>query len=145
MKHLLTVQKAIVLTMTSAALMAPSAGGSAVPPQDRTPLRGDTAASVSPDQPGPTNRHEVAAFLDGLVPREMETQHIAGAAVSIIKDGRLLFTKGYGYADLHNHISVDPETTNFRIGSVAKVFTWSAVMQLVEQGRSTWTRMSTPT
>ena len=65
----------------------------------------------------------------------MEKHHIAGAAVSVVKDGKLFFAKGYGYADLENDIPVDPEQTIFRIGSVGKLFTWTAVMQLVEQGK----------
>jgi CubicO group peptidase (beta-lactamase class C family) len=65
----------------------------------------------------------------------MEEHHIGGAAVSVVKDGRLFFSKGYGYADLENGILVDPERTVFRIGSVTKLFTWTAVMQLVEQGK----------
>jgi CubicO group peptidase (beta-lactamase class C family) len=56
--------------------------------------------------------------------------HIAGAAVSIVKDDELFFAKGYGHADLQNKILVDPEQTIFRIGSVGKLFTWTAVMQL---------------
>jgi CubicO group peptidase (beta-lactamase class C family) len=65
----------------------------------------------------------------------MEENHIAGAAVSVVKDGKLLFAKGYGYADLEKGIPVDPGLTVFRIGSVTKLFTWTAVMQLVEQGK----------
>jgi CubicO group peptidase (beta-lactamase class C family) len=75
------------------------------------------------------------AFLDDLFAQQMEENHIAGAAVSVVKDGKLFFAKGYGYADLENKIPVDPEQTMFRIGSVGKVFTWTAVMQLVEQGK----------
>jgi CubicO group peptidase (beta-lactamase class C family) len=77
----------------------------------------------------------MADFLDDLLRREMKTHHIAGAAVSVVQDGKLFYTKGYGYADLHNRIPVDPEETNFRIGSVAKLFTWTAVMQLVQAGK----------
>jgi CubicO group peptidase (beta-lactamase class C family) len=65
----------------------------------------------------------------------MEEYHIAGAAVAVVKDGNVFFAKGYGYADNENHIPVDPDQTIFRIGSVGKVFTWTAVMQLVEQGK----------
>ncbi|HSK83643.1 MAG TPA: serine hydrolase domain-containing protein, partial [Rubrobacter sp.] len=67
--------------------------------------------------------------------REMEKHHIAGAAVSVVKDGKLFLAKGYGSADLENGIPVDPERTIFRIGSVTKLFTSSAVMQLAEQGK----------
>jgi CubicO group peptidase (beta-lactamase class C family) len=65
----------------------------------------------------------------------MEENHIAGAAISVVKDGELFFTKGYGYADLEKGIQVDPEQTLFGVGSVGKTFTWTAVMQLVEQGK----------
>jgi CubicO group peptidase (beta-lactamase class C family) len=74
-------------------------------------------------------------FLDDLIGRQMKENHIAGAAVSVVKDGKLFFAKGYGYADLENRIPVDPERTIFAIGSVGKLFTWTAVMQLVEQGK----------
>jgi CubicO group peptidase (beta-lactamase class C family) len=75
------------------------------------------------------------AFLDEELGREMEKHHIAGAAVSVVKDGELLFAKGYGHADRETGIPVDPERTTFRIGSVTKLFTWTAVMQLAEQGK----------
>src|SRR4030095_12265782 len=45
------------------------------------------------------------------------------------------FAKGYGWADVDKRIPVNPETTMFRIGSVSKLFTWTSVMQLVEQGK----------
>ena len=86
-------------------------------------------------QPGPTDPLEMEAFMDELFKSEMEEYHIAGAAVSVVKDGKLFFAKGYGYADLENNIPVDPEQTVFRIGSTNKLVTWTAVMQLVEQGK----------
>ena len=49
--------------------------------------------------------------------------------------GRFLLPKGYGYADVKARKPVDPEDTLFRAGSVSKLFTWTAVMQLVEQGK----------
>ncbi|HEY3475569.1 MAG TPA: serine hydrolase domain-containing protein, partial [Anaerolineales bacterium] len=84
---------------------------------------------------GPTDPVELEAFLDDYFDSKMTEYHIAGAAVSIVKDGKLLFAKGYGYADLEKSIPVDPDQTIFRIGSVGKTFTWTAVMQLVEQGK----------
>jgi CubicO group peptidase (beta-lactamase class C family) len=95
----------------------------------------DVATSPSQQQQGPTDPAELEAFLDELVGQEMEEYHIAGAAVAVVKDGNLFFAKGYGYADLEEGIPVDPEQTIFRIGSVGKVLTWTAVMQLVEQGK----------
>ena len=55
--------------------------------------------------------------------------------IVVVKDGQVYFAKGYGYADLKNRISVDPERTLFRIASVAKVVTGTAIMQLVESGQ----------
>lgn len=63
------------------------------------------------------------------------SNHVAGAAVSIVKDGKVLFKKGYGYANLEKNIPVDAETTSFQIASISKVFTATAVMQMVEQGK----------
>ena len=84
---------------------------------------------------GPTDPAELEAFLDELMARDMEALHIPGAAVSVVKDGILFFAKGYGYADVEEKIAVDAEQTIFPTGSVGKLFTWTAVMQLAEQGR----------
>jgi CubicO group peptidase (beta-lactamase class C family) len=93
------------------------------------------AAAVPSNVQSPTDPTELEAFLDELFAKQMEEYHIAGAAVSVVKDGKLFFAKGYGYADLEKGIPVDSEQTMFRIGSVGKTFTWTAVMQLVEQGK----------
>jgi CubicO group peptidase (beta-lactamase class C family) len=83
---------------------------------------------------GPTDPAELEAFLDRLFAEHMREHHIAGAAVSVVKDGELFFAKGYGYADLDAGTPVDPERTGFNVASVSKLFAWTAVMQLVEQG-----------
>ncbi|HSH45860.1 MAG TPA: serine hydrolase domain-containing protein [Longimicrobiales bacterium] len=83
---------------------------------------------------GPTDAVELAAFLDGLMAAHMAEKDIAGAVVSVVRDGSILLARGYGYADVEERKPVDPGQTLFRIGSVSKLFTWMAVMQLVEQG-----------
>ncbi len=77
---------------------------------------------------------ELAAFMDGLISATMDDHRAAGAMVSIIQDGELLFQRGYGYANIADSVKVDPEKTLFRIGSVSKLFTWIAVLQQVEKG-----------
>ncbi|MGL5194254.1 MAG: serine hydrolase domain-containing protein, partial [Chroococcales cyanobacterium] len=77
---------------------------------------------------------ELEAFLDELFAEEMEELHIPGAAISIVQDGSILLTKGYGYADLNNQTPVNPDTTLFRVGSVSKTLTGTAAMQLVDRG-----------
>lgn len=78
---------------------------------------------------------DIEAFLDGIVPLQIDRDNIAGATIAVVKDGNLLFSKGYGYADVANKKPVSPEGTLFRPGSVSKLFTWTAVMQQVEQGK----------
>ena len=78
---------------------------------------------------------DVDAWLDGLVPRAIRAGDIAGGVVVIVKDGEILTERGFGYADVAARTPVDPRTTVFRPGSISKVFTWTAVMQLVEQGK----------
>jgi CubicO group peptidase (beta-lactamase class C family) len=98
-----------------------------------TVFRGPASTPSRPQ--GPTDAGELETFLDSLLRRQMEERHIAGAAVAVVRNGELFFAKGYGYADLENRTPVDAARTVFRIGSVTKLFTWTAVMQLVEQGR----------
>ena len=58
-----------------------------------------------------------------------------GAAVVYIQNGKMFFSKGYGFADVENKIPVDPAETVFEYASISKTFTWTAVMQLAEQGK----------
>jgi CubicO group peptidase (beta-lactamase class C family) len=75
------------------------------------------------------------SWLDGYLPYALKTGDIAGAVVAIVKDGEVLTVRGFGYADVAAKKPVDPKLTLFRPGSVSKLFTWTAVMQLVEQGK----------
>ncbi len=84
---------------------------------------------------GLKSREDLEAFIDGVMAAHLKQNHLAGAQVAVVKDGEIFFSKGYGYADVEKRLPVDPATTLFRPGSVAKVFTWVAVMQLVEQGK----------
>jgi len=77
---------------------------------------------------------DLAAFFDGALPILLQSNDIAGAVVCVVRDGKTLFAKGYGYQDLEKKTPVTPDTM-FRPGSISKLFTWTAVMQLVEQGK----------
>ena len=76
---------------------------------------------------------DVAAFLDGVMPLQLEREDIAGAVIAVVKDGQVLFAKGYGYSDVAKRTPVSADATLFRPGSISKLFTWTSIMQLVEQ------------
>ena len=132
----LIVKKSLALSLTIVLTLATllSIVGSAMA-HENTVAPGRNPPTAPSQGQGPADPAELGAFLDELLGRQMEEYHIAGAAVSVVKDGELFFAEGYGYADLGNGIPVDPEQTVFLIGSVTKLFTWMAVMQLVEQGK----------
>ncbi|MBY0509248.1 MAG: beta-lactamase family protein [Rhodospirillaceae bacterium] len=81
------------------------------------------------------SKSDVDVWLDGFMPYALRQNDIAGAAVVIVKDGQVLTERGFGYADVATREAVDPALTIFRPGSISKLFTWTAVMQLVEQGK----------
>src|SRR5437870_6427964 len=93
--------------------------------------------AVAPEtSPGPElTKADFDTFLDALIPSQLRNRNIAGAVVSVVKDGQVLFQKGYGYADFEAKQPVLPDQTLFRPGSISKLFTATAVMQLVEQGK----------
>jgi CubicO group peptidase (beta-lactamase class C family) len=105
-----------------------------------SPTKGPTAkaaASLPTSSPG-TNAHElthadVEEFFDLLIKDQLAREDIAGATIGIVKDGQILFAKGYGYADVEKGIPVTADASLFRIGSISKLITWTAAMQLVEQ------------
>ncbi len=78
---------------------------------------------------------DLRAFLDGFVLYSIQRGDIAGATIAVVKDGSLLFANGYGFSDLKTRAPVVADRTMFRPGSTSKLFTWTAVMQLVEQGK----------
>ncbi|MGB7093843.1 MAG: serine hydrolase, partial [Anaerolineales bacterium] len=116
-------------------LVALLAAGPALAQNSTATSANELSASPRQQGGGPTDPAELEAFLDDLIEGYLEEHHIAGAAVAVVKDGELFFTKGYGYADLENGTPVDPERTVFKLASNSKPFTWTAVMQLVEQGK----------
>jgi CubicO group peptidase (beta-lactamase class C family) len=94
---------------------------------------GETAAA--PTSVGPVSPAELEAFIDGMMAAHMRSRTIPAATIAVVKDGELFFAKGYGFADREKRIPVKADTTMFRPGSTSKLFTWTAVMQLVERGK----------
>jgi CubicO group peptidase (beta-lactamase class C family) len=127
MKRRIFISLACLMTLLLPAVAPAVAQENRVTPEE-------VVAAAAPEQ-GPADPAELEAFLDDLLTRQLAEHHIAGAVVAVVKNGRLLLAKGYGYADVENGVVVDPEQTVFYMASVGKLFTWTAVMQLVEQGK----------
>jgi CubicO group peptidase (beta-lactamase class C family) len=102
-----------------------SAGSHAVPPP----------GSSATTREATMTQENLNTFFDGFVPYGIARGNIAGGVIVVVKDGQILFAKGYGYANVAEHKSVIADETLFRIASITKLFTWTAVMQQVEQGK----------
>ena len=102
-----------------------------------------SSASLPPREP-PAGKHQlttedVNAWLDGKLPDALKNGDIPGAVVTVVKDGQVVTTRGYGWADTGasggQPVAVDPQTSLFRVASISKIPTSIAAMQLVEQGK----------
>jgi CubicO group peptidase (beta-lactamase class C family) len=89
----------------------------------------------SPTAPGLNNSQEFEDFVDNFFEQEMSKNHIPGGVVSVVKDGKLFFAKGYGYANVEKKIPVVADQTLFRVASLSKLVTATAAMQLYERGQ----------
>ena len=74
-------------------------------------------------------------ILNKLVDQFMEKSKVPGMAVSIALNGKIIYSNGFGFADLEQEIAVTASTSKFRIASISKTLTADAIMQLVESGK----------
>lgn len=84
------------------------------------PMTGDSDARLAP--------------FDDLMKAFLEEQKIPGAALAVTRNGKLVYSRGFGYADVENKVPVEPGSL-FRIASISKSITAVAILQLVEQGK----------
>ncbi|MBP6557086.1 MAG: beta-lactamase family protein, partial [Flavobacterium sp.] len=75
--------------------------------------------------------------VDVLVENTLKTFNVPGIAVGIVKDGKLVFAKGYGVSNIKTQQKVDANTL-FGIASNSKAFTASALAILVDEGKINW-------
>ena len=73
--------------------------------------------------------------IEGLFSGLVGSGEIPGAVVLVIRNGEVAYKSGFGFADIDQRKPVDPAKTRFRVGSISKLFTATAVMQLVEAGK----------
>jgi CubicO group peptidase (beta-lactamase class C family) len=99
------------------------------------PAAANPSAALPSVAPHQLEKADLEAFFDGIIPLQLERSDVAGATVLVMKDGKELLRKSYGFADVTKKKPVDPETTMFRLASISKLFTWISVMQLMEQGK----------
>jgi CubicO group peptidase (beta-lactamase class C family) len=135
--------------MRALAWLVAIAAAAAIPASAQSPTQlqpTKSTAAVLPASPAPATsapaegahdltKADVDAWLDGYMPYALKAGGIPGAVVVVVKDGQPLTMRGFGYSDLKAQKPVDPELTLFRPGSVSKLFTWTAVMQLVQAGK----------
>lgn len=77
----------------------------------------------------------IGQTVNATVNAQLAKDKIPGAAVVVVAGGQTVFAQGYGVSDVATKTPVDPARTEFFTGSVAKVFTATAVAQLVQEGR----------
>lgn len=100
-----------------------------------TSAAAQSTPSHAPSRSVQVDSVELAAFLDSFVPTRIADFHIPGAVIAVVYEGRVVLTRGYGFANLQTKAIVDPDRTIFRVGSVSKPITATAVLQQVERGR----------
>ena len=122
--------------IVAAALLVTTATASPpAPPEPAVSTAAPPASTAAPPSAHPLDANDLHAWLDGLLPYGLKTGDIAGAVIAVLKDGKVIFQEGYGYSDVEKRTPMDAHKTMIRPGSTSKLFTWTAVMQLVEQGK----------
>lgn len=106
-----------------------AAPAAAAPAVVEAPPAAADAAPVAADE------QRLRGYVDGLMSALVASGEIPGATVVIVQNGAVALKGGYGFADIRARIPVDPDRTRFRIASISKLFTATAIMQLVEQGK----------
>ena len=117
-QHLLAMLAVLALLVPS-----PAAAQQADPPAARPALK------EAPDA------KELERFVDGYVRGAMAEHRIPGAVVAVVSPSETLFVRGFGLANADTQERVDAQKHLFRIASISKTFTATAIMQLVEQGK----------
>lgn len=75
--------------------------------------------------------------FDSFVEQAMKDWKVPGLALAVVKDGQIVYARGYGYRDVKNGLKVTPDTL-FAIGSCSKAFTAAALGILVDEGKVEW-------
>jgi len=93
---------------------------STMPPRPETLARGDYSYTKE--------------YMSWLINKEMKKNDVTGLSIALVDDQKVVWSEGFGYADKVGNVPATPETV-YRVGSISKLFTATAVMQLAEQGK----------
>jgi CubicO group peptidase (beta-lactamase class C family) len=96
-----------------------------------------SACSTPPQKPASPVRGDythVKQYISWLIEHEMEDADITGLSIALVDDQQVVWAQGFGYADKAANIRATADTT-YHLGSIAKVFTATAAMQLADQGK----------
>lgn len=97
-------------------------------------LAGCAAVPKKPDTVTLGDYTYVKEYVSWLAHKEMNRYEISGLSLALVDDQRVVWAEGFGYADEAGKVPASPET-GYRVGSISKLFTTTAIMQLVEQGK----------
>ena len=118
------------------ALLALYGAAAASANAQQRPVSADVASAQENGSSSPVlDKEELKLFVDGVVKTAMEDHRIAGAVVAVVSRDDILLLEGYGLANAETREAVDPSVHLFRVASITKLFTATAIMQLVEDGR----------
>jgi len=97
-------------------------------------IAGCTGAPTRPESVERDDYGKVAEYVSALVRHEMKKRDVTGLSIALIDDQRVVWAEGFGDADKAGKVPASPETV-YRAGSISKLFTATAAMQLAERGR----------
>lgn len=95
--------------------------------------KGGNDGGGNPTPTPPTTQQDIAA-VNSKITTLLSTYNIPGASLAVSKNGKLVYVKGYGFADQAASTPVTPQS-RFRLASVSKTYTGVAIMKLVQDGR----------
>lgn len=97
-------------------------------------IGGCSGAPTRPESVGRGDYAKVAEYVSALVRHQMKKRDVTGLSIALVDDQRVVWAEGFGYADKAGNVPASPETV-YRAGSISKLFTATAAMQLAERGR----------
>jgi CubicO group peptidase (beta-lactamase class C family) len=115
---------------------APAWAQAQAPTQQAPPAKAQKPAKAPAAATKPVAKDPLEGF-DAFVEAAMKDWKVPGAAISIVKDGQVIYLKGFGYRDVEKKLPVTPDTL-FAVGSTTKAFTAAALGILVDEGKLEW-------